>query len=149
MIKVYEAKSKKWYESIRLASQVCGCNETTIKQMLDKGERIINGKMRDFRTTDIEHKDVFSHFIRKHKLKLMIANFYLAPDKKVYLWARKKKEWMEWKTYTFENGNISFKTTLCVDGFKCDKWIRVHEYYKTLFPELVLTPVSKTENPFI
>lgn len=149
MIRIYEARSKKWYESIRLASQVFGCNETTIKQLIDKGERIVNGKMRDFRTTDIEHKDIFGQFIRNKKLKLMIANFYLAPDKQVYMWAGKKKQWYPWKTYTFENGNIAFKTTLSIDGFKRDKWIQVHQYYKTLFPELALTPIHETENPFI
>jgi hypothetical protein len=148
MNRVYEARSKQWYESIRLASQVLGCNETTIKQLIDKGERIINGRMRDIRSNDIEHQDVFGQFIRKHKLKLMIANFYLSPDKKVYLWANKKKEWMPWTTYSYDNGSIVFKTTLSIDGFKTQKWIRVHDYYKTLFPELALTPIDKIENPF-
>jgi hypothetical protein len=142
MIRIYEARSKTWYDSIRLASQVFGCNDTTVKQLIDKGERVINGRMRDIRSTDIEHKDVFGQFIRKHKLKLMIANFYLSPGKQVYLWAGKKKEWIQWKTYTFENGNIAFKTTLSIDGFKCDKWIQVHEYYKQLFPTLALTPIK-------
>ena len=150
MIRIYEAREKRWYDSIRFASQVFGCNELTIKKLVDKGERIINGRMRDIRSTDIpKQSDKFNSFIKHNNLKLMISNFYLSPDKKVYLWASKKQEWMPWKTYSFPNGNLAFKTTINNEGFKCDKWIQVHEYHKRLFPELTLTPIDKIKNPFI
>ena len=149
MIRIYEARSKQWYDSIRLASQCFGCNETTVKKLVDKGERIINGRMRDIRSTDmLKQNDEFNLFIKKHKLKLMIAGFYLSPDKKVYLWANKKKEWIPWKTYAFPNGNLAFKTIINREGFKTPTWIQVHEYHRRLFPELTLTPIDKIENPF-
>jgi hypothetical protein len=149
MIRIYEARSKQWYDSIRLASQVFGCNEVTIKKLVDKGERIINGRMRDIRSTDIpKQDDKFKSFIKQNDLKLMIANFYLSPDKKVYLWASKKQEWMPWKTYDFPNGNSAFKTIVNREGFKTPTWVQVNKYHRRLFPELTLTPINEIENPF-
>jgi len=141
---VYDAISGTGFESMRLAAQVFGCNEITIKQLLDKGPRLINGRKRDLKSTPVGN-DPFNYFIKQNNLKRMVANFYLAPDLTVHMWASKKRQWYDWKVTTFENGDKAFKTELFIDGLKVKKWIQVTEYGKKLFPEIYLTPADKVE----
>ena len=143
MIKVYEARSKEWFESVRFASQYYGCSQQAIKLLVNKGERVVNGKLIDFRDTDII-EDPKKKFIKENNLKYMLGSFYLSPDMKVWMWANRKKQWMEWKTIKFQDsGDVCFCTTIINGKLKSKKWVKVNHYYKNLFPEKCLKPLGE------
>jgi hypothetical protein len=140
MIRIYESRSRQWYESMRFASQYFGCNPETIKALVNKGERTINGRLVDFRDSDT-FEDPKQSFINKRGLKHMLENFYLDEGMTVWMWASNKKKWMEWKTIKFhDSGDVAFKTQVINGKLKSDKWVKVNHYYKQLFPERCLTP---------
>ena len=144
MIRIFESRSKQWYDSIRFASQYYGCNAETIKALINKGERMINGKLVDFRDNDIVECPKQS-FIRKQGLKHMLQNFYLDEGMKVWMWASKKNKWMEWKTIKFhDSGDVCFATNVKNGNLVSKKWVKVNHYYKQLYPEKCLIPFSKS-----
>ena len=142
MIKVYENKSDQWFDSMKFAGEYYGIPANKIKDNLNipmkiKGVEVI------FSSTPLPPPDKFRRFVQKKGLKHMVGSFYLNKDKEVWMWAKKKEQWYEWKTIKFDNGNIAFKTKLSYDGMWVDKWVNVNQYHKGIFGE-----VKQVEAPF-
>jgi hypothetical protein len=121
-IKVYEVKTKKWYESIKLASEYFEISSSKIKDRLDAGEWDEGGKKYDFRT---QYHSPYFDLIEKHNLKYIIGGHFLSPKGDVWLWSRKKQTWFPWKVTVFPDGKRVFKYY--------ERWIRVDEEMKRLF----------------
>jgi hypothetical protein len=132
MINVYDVKADRMFNSINFLSKYYKIPASKIKASIDQGKVLIGNKEYEFRSSKIK-PDPKQDFIRNHKLKLMIQNFYMSPSGTVYLWASKKKSWMKWSVSTRENGNRYFKATIISKGRRYSKWIRADKYQESLF----------------
>lgn len=122
MIKVYEVRSKKWYESINLASQVTGVSVQRIKSNLDKGEIIENHKRWDFRTYCYHP---FYDFRDKMRLQHLEGGFFMSPEGRVYLWSKKQESWFPWKATSFADGTQVIKSN--------SRWLNLNRAYVRIF----------------